>query len=416
MLDVKEFFRYLQGYLKIRVWGYSPERFMNLCSNRGILLWDITRREADYLMYISLSGFFRLRPVVRKTGTRVAILERCGLPFLLRRMRKRKVFVMGLPACLAFLIIMSRFIWAIDFEGNRAVTDDMLMDFLVENGVEYGTARSGIDIERLEEKLRETFDGITWTSVTIDGTRLIVNVRENDLVMTEEETKEALDGYPGSDLLATQDGTVVSILTRKGVPQVTAGMEVKKGDILVSGAVPVLADDGTVREYQYCHADADVVVSYEVTYEETLALNYEYKNYTGREKKDFFLSFGGRQFVFRLGGCSFLKYDTVMDARQLKVLGQIYLPFYFGFEVKREYLEVEAVYQKEQAEEILEGRLEKKIEGLYDLGVQIMQKNVTINTVGGSVFLNASLDVEGKTGQSRPPSGKQPERADEEET
>ena len=193
-MDVKEFFRYLQGYLKIRVWGYSPERFMNLCSNRGILLWDITRREADYLMYISLSGFFRLRPVVRKTGTRVAILERCGLPFLLRRMRKRKVFVMGLPACLAFLIIMSRFIWAIDFEGNRAVTDDMLMDFLVENGVEYGTARSGIDIERLEEKLRETFDGITWTSVTIDGTRLIVNVRENDLVMTEEETKEALDG------------------------------------------------------------------------------------------------------------------------------------------------------------------------------------------------------------------------------
>ena len=53
-MDVKEFFRYLQGYLKIRVWGYSPERFMNLCSNRGILLWDITRREADYLMYICL--------------------------------------------------------------------------------------------------------------------------------------------------------------------------------------------------------------------------------------------------------------------------------------------------------------------------------------------------------------------------
>ena len=132
---MKEFFRYLQGYLRIRVWGYSPERFMNLCGSRGILLWDITRREEDYLMYISLSGFFRLRPVVRKTGTRVSVLERCGLPFLLRRMRRRKVFVMGLPACLAFLIVMSRFIWAIDFEGNRSVTDDMLMDFLTANGV-----------------------------------------------------------------------------------------------------------------------------------------------------------------------------------------------------------------------------------------------------------------------------------------
>ena len=364
-MDVKEFFRYLQGYLKIRVWGYSPERFMNLCSNRGILLWDITRREADYLMYISLSGFFRLRPVVRKTGTRVAVLERRGLPFLLRRMRKRKVFVMGLLACLAFLIIMSRFIWAIDFEGNRAVTDDMLMDFLVENGVEYGTARSGIDIERLEEKLRETFDGITWTSVTIDGTRLIVNVRENDLVMTEEETKEALDGYPGSDLLATQDGTVVSILTRKGVPQVTAGMEVKKGDVLVSGAVPVLADDGTVREYQYCHADADVVVSYEVTYEETLALNYEYKNYTGREKKDFFLSFGGRQFVFRLGGCSFLKYDTVMDARQLKVLGQIYL---------RAADQTEELYDVYDGDSVEDKNGKRRTRLLFEKGVEFFQQ------------------------------------------
>ena len=413
---MKEFFRYLQGYLKIRVWGYSPERFMNLCSNRGILLWDITRREADYLMYISLSGFFRLRPVVRKTGTRVAVLERRGLPFLLRRMRRRKVFVMGLPACLAFLIIMSRFIWAIDFEGNRAVTDDMLLDFLAENGVEYGTARNGIDMKRLEEKLREAFDGITWASVTIDGTKLVVNIRENELILSEEEAGEALDGSPGSDLLAARDGTVVSILTRRGVPQVTAGTEVKKGDVLVSGAVPVLADDGTVKEYQYCHADADVVISYEEVYEETLALNYEYKNYTGREEKDFFLSFGTKQFVFRLGGCSFLNYDTVTDARQLKVLGQIYLPFSYGFEVKREYFEVEAVYQKEQAEKILRERLEKKIEGLYDLGVQIMQKNVTINTVGGSAFLNAVFEVEGKTGQSRPLSGEQPEPAAEEET
>ncbi|HJA93906.1 MAG TPA: sporulation protein YqfD [Candidatus Eisenbergiella merdipullorum] len=405
---MKNFFRYLQGYLKIRVWGYSPERFMNLCSNRGILLWDITRREEDYLMYISLSGFFRLRPVVRKTGTRVLVLERCGLPFLLRRMQKRKVFVMGFPACLAFLLIMSRFIWAIDLEGNRAVTDDMLMDFLAENGVEYGTARNRIDMEQLEENLRETFDEITWASVTIDGTRLTVNIRENDLVMTEEEKEEVLEEYPASDLLATQDGTVISILTRQGVPQVTAGMEVKKGDILVSGAVPVFADDGSIKEYQFCHADADVVIAYELSFEEELALNYEYKNYTGREKKDFFLSFGGRRFVFRLGGCRFLKYDTVTDARQLKVLGQIYLPFFYGFEVKREYFEVEAVYQKEKAEEILEERLEKKIEGLYDLGVQIKQKNVTINTVDGLAVLNAAFDVEGKTGQPRPLSEQQP--------
>lgn len=55
---------------------------MNLCSNHHILLWDIARQEDYYTMYISLSGFYKLRPIVRKTGTRAAVLERYGLPFL----------------------------------------------------------------------------------------------------------------------------------------------------------------------------------------------------------------------------------------------------------------------------------------------------------------------------------------------
>ena len=108
---MREFFRYLQGYLKIKVWGYSPERFMNLCSNHHILLWDIARQEDYYTMYISLSGFYKLRPIVRKTGTRAAVLERYGLPFFIRKMRKRKIFALGLPCCLAFLIAMSQFVW-----------------------------------------------------------------------------------------------------------------------------------------------------------------------------------------------------------------------------------------------------------------------------------------------------------------
>lgn len=116
---MEHFFRYLKGYVKIKVWGYSPERFMNLCSNRGILLWDISRREDYYIMFLSLSDFFAIKPIVKKTGTRAAVLERYGLPFFMRKIRARKVFAVGLPLCLVFLLVMSRFIWAMDFEGDR---------------------------------------------------------------------------------------------------------------------------------------------------------------------------------------------------------------------------------------------------------------------------------------------------------
>ena len=33
--------RLLQGYVTLRVSGYAPERFLNLCSLANILVWDI---------------------------------------------------------------------------------------------------------------------------------------------------------------------------------------------------------------------------------------------------------------------------------------------------------------------------------------------------------------------------------------
>ncbi len=397
---MKHVFRYLQGYLRIRVWGYSPERFMNLCSSRGILLWDIKRREEGYEMYILLSGFFKLRPIVRKTGTRAVVLERYGFPFFIRRMRRRKVFALGFPACLAFLMAMSQFVWAIDFEGNHSLTDDVLLDFLVHNGVDYGTPRNSINIEELEAQLREQFDVITWASARMEGTKFVVKLKENDLAFPEEQEEES--GWLGSDLVAARDGVVVSILTRQGVPQVTAGSQVHAGDVLVSGSIPVTADDGTVREYQYCRADADVEIFYGMQVREELPLTYEYKSYTGREKRAPFLAAGRRKWVFCLREPSYLRYDTVLDASQLKLLEGLYLPLYYGFQVYREYLPVESVYTREQAEAILQERFQENIAALEEKGVQIIQKDVTINTVGNTLVLEGRLKVQGRDGRSVP--------------
>ena len=89
------FFKYLKGYLCICVTGFSPERFMNLCSNRDIILWNIYKEQDAYYMCISIEGFYKLRPIVKKTGTKVAITKRCGLPFLLSGIWKRKIFLLG---------------------------------------------------------------------------------------------------------------------------------------------------------------------------------------------------------------------------------------------------------------------------------------------------------------------------------
>lgn len=84
--------RYCRGYVRISVRGYAPERFMNLCANRAIVLWELNGHDGFYTMCISLSDFFKIRDIVHKTKTRVAVLEKRGLPFFLQDVRHRKMF------------------------------------------------------------------------------------------------------------------------------------------------------------------------------------------------------------------------------------------------------------------------------------------------------------------------------------
>lgn len=383
--------RYLKGYVRIRIWGYGPERFMNLCTNHHIVLWDIKKEEsACYTMFISLSDFWRIAPIGKKTKTRAAVLERYGLPFFLRKMKTRVVFGMGIPCCIIFWLIMSQFIWAIDFEGNLSISDDVLRDFLITEGVDYGTAKKELNLEELESKVRETFPIVTWTSVQLKGSHFTLCVKENDLRTEEEDSPALLDG---ADLKATNTGVVYSILTRKGVPLVKAGDSVEAGDILVSGSVPVMNDDGTVKNYQYTVADADILIQCTEEVQIEQKLNYQYKNYTGKEQKIRFFTLSGKRYLLNPFQKNFLKYDEVVEEDQFCLFGQIDLPLYTGKIIRREYLSVDAVYDTDQAKELLLQKLSKIITTLEEKGVQIIEKDVKIEKKSNALVLKGNFIV-----------------------
>ena len=169
--------RYCRGYVRISVRGYAPERFMNLCANRAIVLWELNGHDGFYTMCISLSDFFKIRDIVHKTKTRVAVLEKRGLPFFLQDVRHRKMFLLGVFLCSAFLILMSQFIWAMEFDGNQMITEEELKRYLEDEGIRYGTPRHFFSAETLEKGLRETFEEITWASVSLQGTKLVVKIQ-----------------------------------------------------------------------------------------------------------------------------------------------------------------------------------------------------------------------------------------------
>lgn len=392
--------QYIRGYVRIKVWGYSVERLLNLCGNHDILVWEIEDHGDYHTMHISIEGFFALKPLLKKTGTRVTVLHRYGVPFFMSKMLARKIFVAGLFCCILFWCLASRFIWDIRIEGNYALTEDVLLDYLKERGIHTAMKKSGLQIEPLEQALRKDYELITWTSAQLVGTTLLIRIKENDMPVYEaEEEKERSQGM---DLTATQDGVVTYIITRKGVPLVAQGQSVQAGDVLVSGAIPVYNEDSTVRKYQFVEADADIVLRYakNITIEEAVA--YEEKLYTGETIGIPVLSVGDKALAFRFRGIPYDYYDISEEKKQVQLLDHLYLPVYYGKRTVQEYEIAIKKHTDEEMKALFQERFRKILETFSEKGVQIAKKNVTIKKNDEKWVLSAGLQLEEAAVKRRP--------------
>lgn len=384
--------QYFKGYVTIKVWGYSAERLLNLCGNHDILVWNIKDHGDYHTMNISVQGFFALKPLLKKTGTRAAVLQRYGLPFFVSKMCKRKIFVIGLIGCMLFWILTSGYIWNIKIDGNFALTEDVLLDYLEEQGVHTAMKKSRLKIEDLERSLREDYDLITWTSVQVEGTTLLIHIKENEMPKydqsSQSQTKE------GMDLVATRAGTVSYIITRSGVPQVSTGDTVEQGAVLVSGAVPVYNEDTTVRKYQFVQADADIILRYGEDISVEQSVSYEEKRYTGEEKKVYVLGAGDREWSLRLRKIPYQAYDSSVEKKQVKLLEHLYLPFSYGHKTIREYEITQQEHSEEEMKTLMQEEWDKIISTLEEKGVQIAEKNVTIKKNDKKWVLTAHMQLE----------------------
>ena len=60
---------YIRGYVIIVVEGYFLEKFVNICTRRQILLFDISRQKNSKMtLKVSIKGFRMLRPIAKKTA------------------------------------------------------------------------------------------------------------------------------------------------------------------------------------------------------------------------------------------------------------------------------------------------------------------------------------------------------------
>lgn len=382
--------KYLKGYVKIKVEGYSPERLLNLCNVHKILLWGVENHEFVYEMYVSIKDYKRMRTLARKTGTKIILLEKHGLPFFLHKFRKRKMFFAGILICIAGIYVLSLFVWNIHLEGNVTQNNQEILEYLDSLGVSHGTRKSEIICENIETKLRSRYPNMLWVSAEMRGTRIMIQIKENtdEDIISSIELKE---NTPAS-IVTEQAGIVESIIVRQGTPVVSGGDEVSAGQTLVEGYYVIKNDGGEIIGYEEVPADADIYIVSTEKYEDSFSLKYKSKIYTERKRLGIRLTILDKYYEF-VPKIPFEKCEKVPELKEIHITENFYLPFSIELDWYLEYVEEEKKYTKEELIEIANDRYLNKYKNILQKGVQIIEKDVKIDTndklcvVGGYVTL-----------------------------
>lgn len=365
--------RQLRGILRVKLTGYSPERFFNLCNARNIPVWDLLYQDDGYVFWMTLSGFLRIRPLVKKSQVRLKVLERSGLPFFLRRNRKRVGFAVGVWVCGISLYILSLFIWDIQIEGNRRYTDEMITDYLQSSEISWGMLKSRVDCEALEASLRDYFPEVTWAAARVSGTRLLIAVKENEVLSSIPQKDET-----PCNLVASRPGVIAEIVVRQGKAQVKAGDAVEEGQVLVSGVIPIYDDSEAVKNVRYVHADADITAYTQYPFSESFSRIYPAQTETGRKKWGLFFQVGQWSGAFLPPAKEEEAWVYLTDTRQVKLFSSFYLPLYWGIIQGRQVQHYDAFYTKEEIGHVAEGIYQNFVKNLGEKGVQIIENDVKI--------------------------------------
>jgi len=384
---------YIKGYVRVLLKGNEILRFFNMCKSHGILLRNITHEEEGVCCDVFIKDLFSVRPLLKKTCTRMKVVKKVGVPFLLQKLRERLCFCLCLFGCLVLLNAVDGYVWAIEYIGNSRISNDELKDFIELQNIYYGMPKEDLQMEELEKNLRKEFPIVTWTSIYLEGTKLCVEIKENNINQYEEEMVSV-----GSNLVATEAGTITSIITRSGVPKVKAGDAVEEGQILVEGLVPVYDEALTVIDYQVYDADADVYLNTMIPYSDHVERSYSVMEYTGRVQNCFFMEAGGKRYEIPGFMKNFELYEKISQKWQSSILKDIYLPFFYGTVVYKEYQLCYLEHDSNELETILHNNFRHFMETLEGKGVQIIEKNVKISNDTESMYLKGELLVNKKTG------------------
>ena len=363
---LKIFLSYLIGYVRIIVEGYYIERFINICTNNKITIWNLKRDKNVRLeLNVRLQDFKDILKIAKKTKCKVKIKSKKGIPFLLHKYRKRKIFAFFLLIIVAFIIFSSNFIWNIEIQEENGAEVENIMQDLEETGLKTGELKSKINTKEVINKIKLKRQDIAWMGIELKGTNVIVKIVKAD------EKPEIVDEKEYCNIVSDKTGIITKITAQNGTANVKVGDTVSVGTTLISGWL-----EGKYTGIRYVHAKGEITAK--VWYTKNKKINYkqEIKEETGNVENKYKIKFNNFKINLSKRVSKFKIYDTITVDKKFKIFSNFYLPISIEKTTYKEQEIKEKIYKPEEAINIGVEQLEQELDEQIQNKENIVNKNV----------------------------------------
>jgi len=381
---------YFRGYAIIVVEGLKIERFINMAISNGIYIWDIKKLSyTSITAKIGLDSFNKMREIVRKTDSSIAIQEKCGLPFLIKNIKKHKLFTASALMLIILLYIMCSHIWMIEITGIKTIDPKVVLEVVYKEGLKEGVLKSKIDKHSIENKVLITLPQLSWIGIQIRGTKATVEVVEKTM------EPELISKTDACDIVASKSGVIDKILILNGDGVVKDGKTVKKGDVLVTGAI--------VREntdMRFVHAIAQVTARTWYEEAEEVELKQTELKETGRETTRYTLKILEKEFTIKKP-ISYLEYTKLQEERNILSFGNYIFPVKLILDKYSELVIVPKTFTVEEAKKKCEERLNAKLKLQLPEDAVILYKKIDYYVEKNAVKAKISVEVMEEIGEKK---------------
>ena len=293
------------------------------------------------------------------------IQNKKGLPFLLHRYKKRKIFIFLLLIVVLLIVLSSNFVWNVDIiEENGEKLENISQD--IENaGLRVGTLKSKVNTKEIINKIRLERKDIAWMGIEMKGTNVIVKIVKAD------EKPDIIDEDEYCNIISNKSGVITKINAQKGTANVKVGDTVKEGDVLINGWM-----EGKFTGVRYVHAEGEIEAKVWYTESKKIPYNLTQTQLTGNEENKYSIKINNFQINFTKKYSKFKIYDTIETENKIRLFSDFYLPISIIKTTYKEQEEITKTYTVEEAKNIgikeLEEELDKEIENKNN----IVNKNI----------------------------------------